>query len=84
MSAKEWNVIATAAVTAGVQGYSQETCGSHRRVVADKLSNIRFERRGYQLVAQAKAAAMGLLHDGKGCDKKPLVQVLEDRAQESG
>ena len=25
MSAKEWNVIATAAVTAGVQGYSKET-----------------------------------------------------------
>jgi len=27
---------------------------------------------------------MGLLHDDKGCEKKPLVQVLEDRAQESG
>jgi len=27
---------------------------------------------------------MCLLHDDKGCEKKPLVQVLEDRAQERG
>jgi hypothetical protein len=35
-------------------------------------------------VAQAKAAAMRLLHGHEDCDKKPFVQVLEYRAQRSG
>jgi hypothetical protein len=35
-------------------------------------------------VALEKVAAMCLLHDHEDCDKKPLVQVLEYRAQRSG
>jgi len=64
--------------------YHRLPCGSHRRAAVDKLSNIPVEGRGYQLVAEAKAAAMGLLHDHEDCDNKPFVQVLEYRAQRSG